>query len=34
MLGSVITTSAVRALPVRAAISPKKSPACIVDSPR
>ena len=33
-VGWVATTSAVRALPVRAAISPKKSPAVIVDRPR
>jgi len=34
VLGWVVTTSAVRVLPVSAAISPKKSPAPIVDRPR
>ena len=32
--GRVTTTSAVRVLPVSAPISPKKSPALIVDRPR
>ena len=34
VVGWVTTTSAVRALPVSAPISPKKSPAPIVDRPR
>ncbi len=34
VLGWVATTSAVRGLPVSAAISPKKSPALMVDRPR